>query len=104
MGPSGFLQDEHFLELSFDAHGATTHKFQIASVTATNSIAHSNSQSLLGGGGGSGSSASSGSGTFDGSAAGFTTLGPLTDSDHRIHVNSEAGYTLNSSLLLLHRG
>eukprot|EP00026_Physarum_polycephalum_P000723 Phypoly_transcript_00724.p1 GENE.Phypoly_transcript_00724~~Phypoly_transcript_00724.p1 ORF type:complete len:1314 (-),score=195.26 Phypoly_transcript_00724:76-4017(-) len=119
------IPDEHFIELSFDSTGNPTGKFQLASISASQSTlptptpgtpasGHRRSMSLppsgnsIGSGGGMGGSrdVGSGGGVGDPRDMGndlFESLGPFTDSDHHANVNAEAGYALASSLLLLHR-
>jgi hypothetical protein len=110
------IPDEHFIELSFDAAGNPNHKFQLASITPSPSapstpaptpLRHSVSgpSSTSGAGSGVGANGSAG-GSGDSRDLGndlFESLGPFTDSDHHANVNAEAGYSLTSSLLLLHR-
>lgn len=67
--------------LSFDSHGTANHKFQVASITASATPTHT---------------------TIDTSSV-FEIFGPLVDADHRVNVNSDSGYSLNTSVLLLHK-
>eukprot|EP01133_Synstelium_polycarpum_P012161 gene12161-14233_t len=76
-GPSSIVEDEHYFEVSFDALGNPTGKNQLSCLQTSGVIGSDDSEHEI--------------------------IGPITDIDHGINVNSESGYALLSSTLVLSR-
>jgi len=112
-GPSEIIEDEHYFEITFDVNGNPTGRNQIPmldnySVVESTSISSGLNKLSLGSltGSSSTSNASSVSSnsllqSSSSSLLGSETLGPINDIDHGINVNSESGYSVLSSTLLL---
>ncbi|EGG15349.1 hypothetical protein DFA_10183 [Cavenderia fasciculata] len=79
-GPSEIMEDEHYFEVCFDSMGNPTGKNQLSCLQTTfsNSTRMNEDQE-------------------------YEIIGPITDIDHGINVNSESGYSLLSSTLVLNR-
>ncbi|KYQ93666.1 hypothetical protein DLAC_05051 [Tieghemostelium lacteum] len=77
-GPSQIVEDENYFEVSFDLHGQPTGKNQLPNLQSS-----IDAQRKL---------------TSNGE---YEVLGPINDIEHGINVNSESGYSLLSSTLLL---
>ncbi|KAF2074241.1 hypothetical protein CYY_004451 [Polysphondylium violaceum] len=120
-GPSEIVEDEHYFEITFDLNGNPTGRHQIPMLDNYNTLVESNSissglnklslaslsstninnSSNSSGIGGLTSTNSSSNSLSSSSLLGSETLGPINDIDHGINVNSESGYSVLSSTLLL---
>ncbi|EGC34488.1 hypothetical protein DICPUDRAFT_55773 [Dictyostelium purpureum] len=78
-GPSEIIEDEHYFEVTFDQDGNPTGKNQLSTLEIKGS---SNRNS-------------------NGISEEVEVFGPISDIEHGINVNSESGFTLLASTLLL---
>ncbi|EFA84282.1 hypothetical protein PPL_03359 [Heterostelium album PN500] len=77
-GPSEIVEDEHYFEVNFDGNGNQTGKNQLSLLQMVNSNQHVDENV-------------------------HEIIGPITDIDHGISVNTDFGYILLSSTLVLSR-